>query len=122
VLRQKVSVGTFNISNVLHLFLRFHSQEDRTPNESTTSLVHITDAASSCQRKSASELQLSPNGSDPEPNGETRPASMGGTGKLADQCGDLIRSRVQREMAGVQNVDLSFRNIAMIRLRLRRIE
>src|SRR5260370_29791101 len=42
--------------------------------------------------------------------------------KASDQCGDFIRRRVQCEMTGVENVNLSVPHIVAIGLRLREIE
>jgi hypothetical protein len=42
--------------------------------------------------------------------------------KVADQCGDLIRGRVQCEVASVKNVDFGLRHIPAIGFRLRDIE
>ena len=42
--------------------------------------------------------------------------------KVTDQCGDLIRGRVQREVASVKDVDFGLRHIPAIGFRLRDIE
>src|ERR1700674_5762013 len=42
--------------------------------------------------------------------------------KASDQCGDLIGSRVQCEMTGVENVNLSVRYILPVALRLAEVE
>ena len=44
------------------------------------------------------------------------------TEKVADQYGDLIRARVQCEVASVKNVDFGLRHIPSIGFRLRDIE
>ena len=40
------------------------------------------------------------------------------TDKASDQCGDLIRRRVQREMTGIENVNFSLRHVPAIGFRL----
>jgi hypothetical protein len=42
--------------------------------------------------------------------------------KTSDQCGDLICSRVQCEITGVENVNLGVRHIPAIGFRLREVE
>ena len=52
----------------------------------------------------------------------SNPALARCTEKVADQPGDLIRGRVQCEVAGVKDVDLGLGHIPAIGFRLRDIE
>src|SRR4029077_3483450 len=55
-------------------------------------------------------------------NGPHWEASMGRTDEASDQGCDFIRGRVEREMPGIEDVDLGFWDIAAVGFRLREVE